>query len=467
MAGTWIERAREALAACEGEGVVVAVSGGGDSVALLRALHDTRLDLRLSVAHLDHHARGEASRADAAFVAELAASLGLPFDRGDWTPTRSNHFESDARKARYAWLAEVAARREARFVATGHTRDDQAETVLFRILRGTGPRGLAGIPPRRTLAEGVTLIRPLLDASRDELRRYLAEIGQPFREDASNADLAHMRNRIRNDLLPKLAAQYNPRVAEALARLGDFARDDLARRLKRVERVVREALIAAGPDAIAIRRALLERLSPTLRAEVFRAAWRRAGWGEQAMTAARWIRLATPPEGCPRFSVARGIDAEFGPEVVRLFVVAPDPPPFPPEPVRLPVPGRTDAPTIAATLAADAPHDEAVDFDRVAFFGDERDPRFLVVVAPEDGDRFDPLGLGGRTQSVNSLLRGRGVAKADRGRERVVRDREGIIWVVGHRIADRVRVTPETRRRLMLCAGPREWNRQVAENTKE
>ena len=210
MAGTWIERVREALAACEGQSVVVAVSGGGDSVALLRALYDTRLDLHLSVAHLDHHARGDASRADAAFAAELAGSLGLPFDLGDWTPTRANHFESDARKARYAWLAEVAARREAPFVATGHTRDDQAETVLFRILRGPARAGLRASPLGDGWAEGVTLIRPLLDASRAELRRYLAEIGQPFREDASNADPSRTRNRIRSDLLPKLAAEVQP-----------------------------------------------------------------------------------------------------------------------------------------------------------------------------------------------------------------------------------------------------------------
>ncbi len=157
---------------------VVAVSGGGDSAGLLRVLHELadRLDLRLSVAHLDHGARGPAARADAAFVAGLAASLGLAIDLGQWQPARSGHFESDARSARYAWLTEIARARGASVVAVGHTRDDQAETILHRIIRGTGVRGLAGMPRKRVLARDptVTLVRPLLGVSRQAIRDYLA-----------------------------------------------------------------------------------------------------------------------------------------------------------------------------------------------------------------------------------------------------------------------------------------------------
>ena len=215
---TPISRVRSAVLRARGGGVVVAVSGGGDSVGLLRLLNELRdaCFLRLSVAHLDHGTRGDAGRADAAFVAELAGSLGLMFDPGHWSPSREGHFEADARAARYAWLVEVAKRRDAAFVAVGHTRDDQAETILHRILRGTGPKGLSGMPRKRALGDGVSLIRPLLDVSRDEVARfYLAAIGQPFREDATNADLGRTRSRIRHDLLPKLAAEYNPKVAEA------------------------------------------------------------------------------------------------------------------------------------------------------------------------------------------------------------------------------------------------------------
>ena len=149
----------------------------------------------------------------------------LPFVLGAWQPTRSGHFESDARRARYDWLTEVARVRGASVIAVGHTSDDQAETILHRIIRGTGPRGLAGIPSRRVLSSSprLTLVRPLLGVSRQEVRDYLAALKQPFREDASNADLSRTRARIRHDLLPKLAAEYNPNVALALVRLGSLA----------------------------------------------------------------------------------------------------------------------------------------------------------------------------------------------------------------------------------------------------
>src|SRR4051794_22092236 len=182
----WLTRARSRLSRWSrragGPGLVVAVSGGGDSVGLLRVVHGfaPELGLRLSVAHLDHGVRGEAAEADARFVADLAERLGLPFDLGRWRPDRPGHFEADARRARYAWLAGVARARGASAVAGGHTRDDQAETILHRIVRGTGPRGLAGMPARRPLADGVALIRPLLGVSRAELRAYLAAIGQDY-----------------------------------------------------------------------------------------------------------------------------------------------------------------------------------------------------------------------------------------------------------------------------------------------
>ena len=193
---------------------VVAVSGGSDSVGLLRVLHAlaAELGLSLTVAHLDHGVRGEASRADAVFVEELAGELGLPCDLGQWQPTRISHFEADARRARYAWLYEVAHARRASAVAVGHTRDDQAETILHRIVRGTGLRGLAGIPERRVLSwdPPVALVRPLLSISRQSIRESLGALGQPYREDASNADLARTRARIRHDLLPRLARNTTP-----------------------------------------------------------------------------------------------------------------------------------------------------------------------------------------------------------------------------------------------------------------
>ena len=261
----WIDRVERRLARWGekglGKGWVVAVSGGGDSVGLLRVVHRLAgpLGLRLSVAHLNHGVRGEEARADAAFVAALAGSLGLPLVLGTWHPTRSGHFESDARRARYDWLTEVARVRGASVIAVGHTSDDQAETILHRIVRGTGLRGLSGIPSRRVLATSpqLTLVRPLLTVSRHEVCDYLAALKQPFREDASNADLSRTRARIRHDLLPKLAGEYNPNVAGALVRLGSLA-SAFERAIEAdLSELEQAAVITRGSNCVVLKHGLL------------------------------------------------------------------------------------------------------------------------------------------------------------------------------------------------------------------
>jgi tRNA(Ile)-lysidine synthase len=316
----WIERIERRIKrwcgrAKLGRAWVVAVSGGGDSVALLRLLHRIapKIGLKLSAAHLNHGARGEASRADAVFVAELAASLQLPCDIGKWRPVRPAHFEADARRARYAYLIEAARAREASVVAVAHTSDDQAETILHRIVRGTGLRGLAGMPWRRNLAlvPQITLVRPLLDVSRRALREYLGDMGQPFHEDETNADMQKTRARIRHDLLPRLAAEYNPRVTEALVRLGAHAAA-LQRSLDAdLDELERAAVSKKEADCVVLKRECLDSLPAFLRCEVLRRVWRLAGWPEQGMTARRWWRLAAlvRREETPKVAIGAGVVA--------------------------------------------------------------------------------------------------------------------------------------------------------------
>lgn len=474
-----VDHARRALARWRGmglgPGVIVAVSGGSDSVALLRILRELgeEFGLALAVAHLDHGVRGATAEADARFVADLAGQLGLPFELGRWSPPRPAHFEADARRARYDWLVEAARRHGAAAVAVGHTQDDQAETILQRILRGTGPRGLAGIPARRRLAEGVDLIRPLREASRVSLRDYLGSIGQDWREDATNADTSRTRSRLRHELLPLLARDYNPRVVEALVRLGQIA----ATREPTFERLLREheraAIVTAGPDAIVLRRERLVALPPALRVELLRSIWRHAGWPEGAMTAGLWRRLAAfarRGEGCR--SVAGGISVIADADCLQFRRGPGDPPPPPPDdPVALPVPGSASwgDVTILAGLDPPAPtperatgagltatgsrglRPETIDLDAVDL--DPRSPA-LLVRGPRDGDRFDPLGLDGHSMALNDFFRGRGIPRDERRRVPLVCDRSGIVWVVGHRIAHRARLRDSTRSRLGLRALP-------------
>jgi tRNA(Ile)-lysidine synthase len=210
--------------------VVVAVSGGPDSMALLHALWELRdrLGLTLEVAAVDHGLRAGARR-EIDLVRERAAALGLRFSAVDVDVAaerrgrRGASLQDAARDARLRALAQLAAARGANRVALGHQADDQAETVLYRIMRGTGIAGLAGIPYQRDL-----FIRPLLDVTRAQILRYLRRRSIPFVEDPSNADPRFARARIRNQILPALA-QENPRIAEALRALASAARGDAAR----------------------------------------------------------------------------------------------------------------------------------------------------------------------------------------------------------------------------------------------
>jgi tRNA(Ile)-lysidine synthase len=212
-----------------GDRVGVAVSGGADSVCLLHVLRELapRWALRLCVLHLDHRLRGEASRADAEFVRELAAGLSLPFHGGE-TDVRSlreatgENLEQAARNARRDFFLGFLRSGLLDRVALGHTRSDQAETVMFRLLRGTGLSGLAGILP--VTVEG--FVRPLLEVGRPEVLAYLVSRGLRWREDATNQDPALARNRIRHALLPALERDWNPRLEAALARLAALAQEE-------------------------------------------------------------------------------------------------------------------------------------------------------------------------------------------------------------------------------------------------
>jgi tRNA(Ile)-lysidine synthase len=207
-----------------GQRVAVAVSGGADSIACLRLFAATaeELGLCLRVAHYDHGWRPD-SAADAAFVAELAARLGLEVDLARATgPPPAADREQQARRQRYQFFKELLACRRAERVATAHTADDQAETVLLRLLRGAGPEGLAGVLADR----GDGIIRPLLGFRRAELRAWLQAGGQGWREDVTNLSREPLRNRIRQEWLPRLEAEFNPALTPQLARLAEISGEE-------------------------------------------------------------------------------------------------------------------------------------------------------------------------------------------------------------------------------------------------
>jgi tRNA(Ile)-lysidine synthase len=295
--------------------VLAAVSGGADSMALLRALVEAKRRAggagRVLAGHVNHHLRGAASDADERWLCHECRELGVPLevrreDAAALAASEGDGLEAAARTARYRLLTEMAEAAGARFVVTAHTRDDQAETVLFRLLRGAGLRGLAGMRRRRELSPSVVLVRPLLDVTRAELEAYLHGLGQSWREDASNANVQFARNRLRHELLPYVREHFNADADAAITRTASLAAEAQAL----VEKLADELLArcAVGPKSGAATHEFALSVAPLggqpeiVVREALRQAWRRAGLAEQSMTHHWWrqltqLALSTPTPG--------------------------------------------------------------------------------------------------------------------------------------------------------------------------
>ncbi len=281
--------------------VAVAVSGGPDSVALVHLITSAKRAIGgrgdVAVLHFDHRVRGDASRRDAEWVRTLAEGLGLELVSKS-SGSRGVRSEEALREERRAFYRRAADLLGARYLATGHTADDQAETVLFRLLRGTGLRGAAGIRPLAPLTETCALVRPLLDVTRAELLAYLADAGQTYRSDATNLDDAYARNWLRNQALPLLSERF----ASAAKELCGFAEraaetSDLVETLaaKLIERATEPPPTSETPPTL--RSAVLAQSPQPLVVEALRLVWRQAGWPQQAMTAEHWRRLGEMATG--------------------------------------------------------------------------------------------------------------------------------------------------------------------------
>jgi tRNA(Ile)-lysidine synthase len=290
-----------------GDRLGVAVSGGADSVALLAALRELApsLGLTLSVVHVNHQLRGAESDADQAFVAHLAHAAGLPLHTRHAPIAAGDNIEQAARQARLAFFAGLIAANHMDKVATAHTEDDQAETVLLRLLRGAGPTGLAGILPVRD-----PLIRPLLDLPRQSVRDWARERGLTWREDSSNADPAFARNRIRAELLPQLEHDWNPALKPLLAQTARLTRQDNAY-LEAVVENEANRLLTAGPHHSQVLDVNeLQALAPALQGRLIRKAIERLRGSLARIDfqhIQRILALAEAPEGDGRLQIP-GVD---------------------------------------------------------------------------------------------------------------------------------------------------------------
>jgi tRNA(Ile)-lysidine synthase len=437
-------------------GVLVAVSGGADSVALVYAL--VELGYRVEVAHFDHMTRGGVSAEDATFVAALAREFGVPFhgDQQDVEAIRAGRgesFEACARDLRYEFLLETARAQECKLLATGHHQDDVAETVLMRLLRGAGPGGLAGIPPVRD-EDDVRIVRPLLDCTRAEIQAWLTARGVSWREDSSNTDEAHLRNRVRHDLLPTLSEQYNPQLTGALARFADAQRVDSAL----LDGQADAAFEACFAEEHGVSREAFAALHEALQ----RRCMLRVGWAqevelehERVVGAVDFVMHGATGK---YFDLGGGLSLYQGRTHTRVLAgeeieAAGE------EEISLAVPGKTVAMgrEFSVGYLSELPKTswsaycgagcQVFDADRVG--------ETLCVRPRRPGDRFRPFGMTG-TRKLKDYLIDLGVPTPDRDGMPLVTSGDEILWVVGKGTSAAAAVTQDTARileiRVTLCA---------------
>ena len=430
-----------------GETVLIAVSGGADSVALLHLLLELSPGwrLRLHVLHVDHQLRAE-SAADADFVRDLGARLGVLVDVATVAVDRRGSLEAAARAARYAALDVCAARVGAERIAVGHTADDQAETVLMRLLQGAGVRGLAGIPPVRG-----RIVRPLIEMRRSALETELRRAGLAWVDDRTNRDPKFLRNRIRHELLPLLADSYNPEVAASLVRVAAVARETVSA-LDLAAGAELDRLAVWSDRAATLKLDALRALPRPVAAEVLRQGAARLGsraplraWAHRGLKRV----LAVPAPRRP-FRLG-GVTVEISGALARLATASP-------EPLierTVAVPGRTELPEIGQALEARLVGADAYaiprETSRVAFDADELGVP-LVVRARRRGERF--VAFGGSERRLKSLLIEAKVPRWDRARVPVILAGGTIVWIGHLRRGAAGRVTARTRRVLELALVP-------------
>jgi tRNA(Ile)-lysidine synthase len=485
-----------------GDRVLVALSGGPDSVALTRLLGELEGAGELSIAgiaHLNHGLR-EAAGEDEEFCRAMAAQRALPF-RSDLVDVRAlaarlgTSLEDAGRRARYELFERVATELGADVIATGHTRDDQAETFLLRLLRGAGPRGLGGIHPKTRLpaeapearrwslpAEAPEarrcVVRPLLEIGRDELRAYLASVGQVFRDDESNRDLSIPRNRVRHELLPLVSRDFSPGITDVLAREATIARQDEDRLQQEAIDlldliVLRNETGISGEAAVELDARALSALHPALAVRVARIAMETVAPGrfvgfdhvERLLALARDAHaegaLSLPGQHAVRRGEtlvldSRRADAQPFSNSFRVSLSIPGEVVLAPQGWAISATrcvrtgadhgGDTQPGQSPGTLKVECPRlEQTVAADGLAL------P--LAVRSRKPGDWLSPLGMGGRRKKVQDVLVDRKVPREGRDSLPLVVDSaDRIVWVVGESVAEDFRVTEASQAVILLKA---------------
>jgi tRNA(Ile)-lysidine synthase len=474
-----------------GDGIIVGVSGGPDSLCLLHVLLRLREEyhLRLHAAHLNHGARGAEADADAEFVKATAAEWGLPItvEKQDVPAMAERHglaFEETARRARYAFLARVSKEVEARKIAVGHNGDDQAETMLMHFLRGTGLAGLRGMLPLTPLTDyrllepfikrqtpnvkrqtsSIQIVRPLLEIPRSEIERYCADQGLTPRFDRSNLDTTYFRNRLRHELLPVLES-YNPNVRERLRHTAAVVAADYELLTQLREQAWAETVHTADEERVVFDRAAWQALPVALQ----RATLRQAAYQlRQSLRDVTFVhvenarQVGLTGETGSQATLPMGLALTVGYETLTIDdASSAAPPPDEPllwsaEPLPVQAPGTTPLPDSEWVLQARMM--EEWDLTRIttnpdpwtAYLDADALAEPLVLRPRRQGERFWPQGMEGHSVKLNAFLINLKIPSAWRDHVPLLVAGGEIAWVCGRRIGERATVEPRTQRVMQL-----------------
>jgi tRNA(Ile)-lysidine synthase len=449
----------------EGSCLVVAVSGGPDSTCLLHLLVGLRqeLGIELHVAHLDHRLRGRESEADAAYVAHLAERLGMPatIERRDakaYQKEKRISLEEAAREVRYRFLADTAEAINTSYIATGHTLDDQVETILMHIIRGTGTRGLVGLKPLsqwQINGRKLNIIRPLLEVSRRQTAEYCRRYELMPRLDSSNLSLSSLRNRIRQQLVPLLES-YNTDVTAALCRMATTATDEITFLDAEVARLWPD-VASEQPGLVMLDRDVFHALPPALKRHLLRVVIENI-LGNLKDIETRHIEeimdVLDKPAG-KQISLPGGLIfyVEYDRYLLGVATVNTCPYPVIGGEYSINIPGQTELPGWRVEAEVIGPSfgkgEGLLTNDFTACLDLGKTGKDLKVRRRKPGDRFQPLGMA-ETKKLNEFMIDARIPRSWRGRIPVVFSPRHIVWLVGYRIDDRAKVTEDTKQVLRL-----------------
>lgn len=458
---TMIEKIRQTIAKYRllenGDRVIVAFSGGADSCALLLCLAGLAetFRLKLTVAHFNHGLRGAESDEDEMFCRKLAQELRLDFVREKMSrPSvpKGVSPEDYFRRERYRFLDKVATEHGGNKIALGHHLQDQAETILINLLRGSGLDGLKGFLPMR----GNKYIRPLLEVSRHEISDYLKLAGIEYREDSSNKSNIHLRNHVRNELIPFLKEEYNPRIERCLARTAEIIRRDDEFINGFIGEILVSSDIQETKDEVSFSADFLKSLHAALGFRLIRSLLEGLapeGKGFSSSHVQLLVDLAITGSSGKEISLPYNLRALK--EYDRIVIKSKGGKDVKDYEYPLSIPGKVDLKERHIILSTRRARVDEIDFNCSCrtYFDDGKIKGPLVVRNRRQGDWFEPLGTRG-SQKIKKLFIDRKISRRKRDSIALIADHESVIWIEDMHLSDRVKVTSETRDVLILEIQP-------------